>query len=57
MDIDGITYSACSMARGTKWKLWSDYTGENKKIFSKEFEEGETMSVLEMIRNPNRNVS
>ena len=49
------TYSATFFSSAKKWKLWSGYaSGENKKIYSKEFELGDTISLEDIINNPNR---
>lgn len=44
-----VAYSACYFLRTKKWKVWEDYYGENRKIFSGVFEAGDEKSLLGII--------
>lgn len=55
VETDQDTYSLQYFASTGKYKVWAGYgDGDNVKIFSKEFNAGETLSLSEIIRNPNR---
>lgn len=51
---DEDTYSIQYFARTNRFKVWKGYAKEDIKIYSKEFEAGETIKLQTIINNPNR---